>query len=279
MQTILVPTDYSATSKNAALYALQFAEDVKASRVLFYHSYELPISVDPMMPTLQILSLDDVKKVSQTGMDNFITNLKETYSTTIPMASVCEFNSLAEGIQDIADRENVQLIIMGITGGGKVEEVLVGSNTTSVAKHTNVPVLIIPAECRYTPVEEVMLACDFKQVVETTPIQPIADLLEMTKAKLFVLNVSSEKDPLPEDANYEGLMLDTLFLAKGYKPEYHFLEAEDFTEAINYFAMENEIDIIIAIPKKHGWFEGLFRRNHTKMLAFHSHVPLMIVHD
>lgn len=279
MQTILVPTDFSSTAKNAALYALQFAEAVKAERVVFYHTYELPVSVDPMMPTLQMFSLDDIRKVSETGLDNFVTNLKETYSTSIPVSSVCEFGPLTEGIQEIAEKEKVDLIIMGITGGGKIDEVLIGSNTTSVAKHTNVPVIIVPAECHYSPVEEVMLACDFKQVVETTPVKPIADLLDATKAKLFVLNVSSDKDPLPEDASYEGLMLDTLFQAKGHKPEYHFLEAEDFTEAINYFAMENEIDLIVAIPKKHGWFDGLFRRNHTRTLAFHSHVPLMIVHD
>lgn len=279
MQTILVPTDFSSTSKNAALYALQLAENMKAERVLFYHTFELPVSVDPMMPTLQMFSLEDVRKVSEAGLENFVTNIRETYSATIPVDSLCEFNSLTEGIQDVVVRENAELIIMGITGGGKVDEVLIGSNTTSVAKHTNVPVIIVPAECRYAPVEEVMLACDYKQVMENTPVHIIADFLDKTRAKLFVVNVSSDKDPLPEEASFEGLILDTLLQERGHKPEYHFVEAEDFSEAINYFAAENEIDMIIAIPKKHGWFDGLFRRNHTKMLAFHSHVPLMIVHD
>jgi hypothetical protein len=39
------------------------------------------------------------------------------------------------------------------------------------------------------------------------------------------------------------------------------------------------VDLIITIPKKMGWFDSLFRRSHTKMLAFHSHVPLMVVHE
>jgi nucleotide-binding universal stress UspA family protein len=164
---------------------------------------------------------------------------------------------------------------MGVTGGNKVEEVLIGSNTISVAKHVTVPVFIIPKNASYRKLEQIVLACDFKKVVDSMPVQAIKNILDVTKAKLHILNVS-EKNTKPDEA-FESLLLDTLF--QGYQPEYHFIHDTHFTEAINHFADEHAIDLIITIPKKHGLFEGLFRKSHTRSLAFHSHVPLMVIHE
>ena len=64
-----------------------------------------------------------------------------------------------------------------------------------------------------------------------------------------------------------------------YQPQYHLLKGEAFTDIINQFATENNTDLIIVISKKHGLFEGIFKRSHIKQLAFHSHIPVMTVHD
>ena len=67
-------------------------------------------------------------------------------------------------------------------------------------------------------------------------------------------------------------------LLKGYQPQYHFTENESFTAGINLFADNNQIDLVITMPKKHGFFDTLFKKSHTKRLAFHSHLPL-VMHD
>jgi hypothetical protein len=47
---------------------------------------------------------------------------------------------------------------------------------------------------------------------------------------------------------------------------------------VNNFALDNQIDLIIAVPKEHGFFANLFATSHTKELVFHTHIPLMLVH-
>lgn len=277
MQTILVPTDFSATARNAARYAIALAEQFKAKKIILYNAYQVPVSTDPTMPTLQLFTLEDIKKVSEEGLAHFKGELLPFVKEGIALETISEFNVLEEGVEELTERTQTDIIVMGITGGDKVEEVLIGSNTISVAKHAKVPVIIVPADCSFSPIKEVVLACDFKKVVETTPVQPIKDLLDQTGARLFVLNIGNEKQPVSAEASFESLMLDTLL--EGYHLQYHFLESKDFTEAINQFAQLHQVDLIITIPKKHGWFDGLFKRSHTKMLAFHSHVPLMVVHE
>jgi nucleotide-binding universal stress UspA family protein len=277
MHTILVPTDFSATAKNAAVYAVGLAKQVGAKKIVLYNSYQAPVGIDPMVPAIQLLDIDLLKKNSEEGLEQFKSQLKTTVADHIPIDTLSEFNLLAAGLDEVCKKVDADLIVMGITGGGALEENLVGSNTISVAKHSTVPVIIVPANASFAPIKEVLLACDYKKVVETTPVQPIKNLLAATGAKLFVLNVDHNNKAYDSEVPFESLMLDTLL--QGCNPEYHFVDSPDFTEAINAFAREKEVDIIITIPKKHGWFENLFRKSHTKMLAFHSDVPLMVIHE
>ncbi|MEX6686098.1 universal stress protein [Danxiaibacter flavus] len=278
MKTILVPTDFSDVARNASEYAVQLANQIGATKLIFYNAYQVPVVVDAMVAPVELIGVDEIRKSSEENIQNFIEGLKErTNSGTLVFEAMSEFNLLSENIDDICKELNVDLIVMGVTGGGKAKEVLIGSTTISVAKNTNVPVVIVPAEATYTPIKQIVLACDFKKVVETTPIEPIKLLLDTTKAKLLVLNIDHEQKKFTADTPFESLMLDTLL--QGYNPEYYFVDNPDFTEGINNFVLEKHADIIITIPKKHGLFDSLFRRSHTKMLAFHSHVPLMVIHE
>lgn len=278
MKTILVPTDFSDVARNASEYAVQLANQIGATKLIFYNAYQVPVVVDAMVAPVELIGVDEIRKSSEENIQNFIESLREqTNPGTIVFEAISEFNLLSENIDDICKELNVDLIVMGVTGGGKAKEVLIGSTTISVAKNTNVPVIIVPAEAIYTPIKQIVLACDFKKVVQTTPIEPIKLLLDTTKAKLLVLNVDHEQKKFTPDTPFESLMLDTLL--QGYNPEYYFVDNPDFTEGINNFVLEKHADLIITIPKKHGLFDSLFKRSHTKMLAFHSHVPLMVIHE
>jgi nucleotide-binding universal stress UspA family protein len=276
MKNILVPTDFSPTAKNAAVYAIHLAEQLKAASVIFYHAYQEPIVTDITLPAIDLIPVKDLQSISELGLQRFYDDVKNIVTTDINITTLSDYNYIAAGLDDVCKDNNVDLIVMGITGGGKLEEALIGSNTVDVAKNGTVPVIIVPAEAKFTPIKEIMLACDFDKVVETTPVTPIRKILDETGAKLFIFHV--DKTGKQDNAkSFESLMLDTLL--EGYDREYHFSNNKDFTEAINQFAVEKEIDLIITIPKKHGLFEGLFRKKHTKMLAFHSHVPLMVIHE
>jgi hypothetical protein len=228
-----------------------------------------------MIPALGVLDIETIKEASLDGLTNFKQQL-QPLADDIELDILSEFNLLAEGIADVCERENVSLIVMGITGGGAIKENLFGSNTITVARQTRIPVLIVPPKATFTSIRQIMFACDFNKVIKNTPVGPIKNLLDSTGAKLFVFNVGHSHRDETEIAQ-ESLALDKLF--ENYTPEYHFSNDPYFVECINEFAVINQIDIIIAIPKKHDFFDALFKKSHTKMLAFHSHTPLMILHD
>lgn len=279
MQAILLPTDFSTTAKNAALYALKMAEQLGVKKLVLYHSYEIPVSIDPLVPGLQMIDMETLKESSDKGLESFQAELK-SISGDIIIDTVSEYGALTSGLDEVCAKVNAGLVVMGITGGGVLEEKLIGSNTLSVAKHTKIPLIIVPANTRFTRIEEIMVTSDFDKSDKTIPVDTVRKIIAETKAKLFVFTIedTDESDiKYPSKTMVEGYALHTLL--QDLDPEYHFSQNTNYVESINEFALEYQIDLVITIPKKHGFLESLFTTSHTRQLAFHSHVPLMVIHE
>lgn len=277
MKTIIVPTDFSATAYNAARYALELAGQLGTTRILLYHAYELIVPVPDLPTSMPVIDPVDLKESSLEGLEK----MREDLGALIPAGAVldirAENNLLAANIDDIAKEEMADIIIMGITGGGQIEEILMGSNTIDVVKHTSFPVIIVPGEVKFKPVNKILFACDFKKVGTATPIAPLKKLLDIFHAELHILNIDREGKGLGADIPLESLLLDTLL--SDYHPIYHFIDHDNIVEGIMDFADKVQADLILTIPRKHGLFEGLFRRSRTAKLAFHTHIPMLAIHE
>lgn len=281
MKTILVPTDYSASAKNAALYALKLASQLHADKIVFYNAYQAPpvIAEQAVMPTAAapFLDIETYRDISSTGMQHFKQSLENFYSPEVKVEELTEYAAIDNEINNVCKRTAADIIVMGITGTSKIEEVLIGSTAINVIHNTKIPVIIVPSNANYTSINNVMLACDFTKVMETTPVKPIKSLLDATKAALQIVNIYENSKELDTARSYQQELLRSLL--KDYNPTFSFVQNKDFITGVNDFVEKNMIDLIITIPKKHGFFEGLFKESHTKKLAFHSHVPMMCVHE
>jgi nucleotide-binding universal stress UspA family protein len=276
MNTILVPTDFSPTAKNATIYAANFAKQMKSNRVILYNAYQAPVMTDSNMAVVEMVDITELGKMSRENLEQFKTSLMPYFDSSITIDTLSEYGMLRADINDVCRSHKVDFIVMGVTGGGKLEETLIGSFAIDVARYAEVPVIIVPPNAGFSGINEVMLACDFSKVVETTPVAPIKKILDATGAKLIVVNIDHKNKHFTAETPFESLMLDTLL--QGYNPEYKFIDDVDFVEGINKVALETQADLIITIPKKMGWFDSLFKKSYTKILAFHSHVPLMAIH-
>jgi len=92
-----------------------------------------------------------------------------------------------------------------------------------------------------------------------------------------VLNVDHKSSHFKPDTPQESILLHTLL--EDLNPKYDFIEDANIEVGIEKFAEKHDLDLIITIPKKHKLLEGLFRKSHTKDLIFHSHLPIMCVHE
>ncbi len=276
MKNILVPTDFSATAQNAARYALLLAEQLGSPKIILYHAYQAPLMLDPMVPAVSLLDEEQLKKSSQESLDKHKLTLLAFCPKCCVVDTYSEYALLNNGLDDACAETGSGWIVMGITGGGMLEEKLIGSNTVDVAKHSKVPVIIVPHKAGFAAIKKIMLLSDFDKVDQTIPVTVVRKIVEQTKATLLVFNQEEESDDVPSKIVGESYAVHTLL--QDLNPEFHFSHNENYIEAVNSCALENMVDLIITIPKKHGFFESLFTTSHTTQLAFHTHVPLMVVH-
>jgi nucleotide-binding universal stress UspA family protein len=277
MKTLLVPTDFSDTAYNAATYAIALGNSLGATRIILYHAYELIVPVPDIPTMIPMVNPDDLREASMDGLNKMKRELGPLADGGTTLVVRADNALLAATIEEVCKNEGVDLIVMGITGGSKLEEVLVGSNTIDVVKHTSFPVLVVPGNARYKPIEKIVFAADLRKVADTTPITPLKKLLHIFNAELHVINIDHESRHFTTDTPFETMMLDTLL--EDFQPVYHFIDNPDVVAGIVEFAEENKADLILTIPKKHGLFESIFKRSRTSKLAYQTHIPLLTLHE
>jgi nucleotide-binding universal stress UspA family protein len=270
MKNIFVPVDFSVAAKNSAFYAAALAGKIGATKITLYNAYSMPLATEMSWAVLQT---EELQKASEEGLQEYKKLLQDVCGPIITIDTISDFGFLAERIDVIAHQANADLIVMGITGGGKLEEVLMGSNTTHVVNHTNIPVLIVPADARWKAVEVMGWACDYKDILKTTPAEAISSIIADLDAKLVVMHNNPDPKAFDPELFHNNVLVSELF--KQVKPEFVNVNNENFLDAANDFVKSHRVDMLLVIPKKTSWFESLFKRSHTKMLAFHSHIPLL----
>ena len=166
---------------------------------------------------------------------------------------------------------------MGTKGQSAVERLFLGSATLSAIRHLNIPVIVIPPGAKFKEIKKIGLACDFKQVVDSTPVSEIREFVKLFNAELDVLNVDYKKKNPDAEKPEQSLLLDTLL--QDLNPSYFFIDNPVVEDGINEFAEKNNIDLLLVIPKKHRLLDGLFQKSHSTQLAFHSHIPILSIHE
>jgi len=284
MKTILVPTDFSDSSLNAARYALSYSNSIGATKVVLYHTYSVSspvnygiIPTEPMLLNEDVMDFEHLEKIAMNGLKHFRNELKEYCPQNIDIELVAKYGFLTEDIKTTQSEVGADIIIMSITGGGVLTESIIGSDAVIVAKQSSIPVIIIPPLTLFKEIHNILLVSDFEDVKESVPISQIKSVLDATKGKLNILHISKENSYPYNQNSEERFLFEELF--EGYSLSFHFMFALSFVEGINDFSNENNMDIVIIIPKKHSLLESLFVKSHTKELAFHSQLPVMVVHS
>jgi len=284
MNTILVPTDFSDVSLNAGKYALGLAEKTGAKKVIFYNTYTVPTAInlsiipsESVMFNEQLIDFEGLNDTAMSGLKQYKEKLKDYIPSNVEIELLPKYGILIDDIKTTLEEVKANVIVMSITSGGAFVETIIGSNTINVARQTHLPVIIVPAQATFNFIDNILLLSDFVDIEKTVPVNSIKNILDSTKAKLNILHVAKNTQYTFNETSEERIILEELF--EGYHPLFHFTVDSDFVAGINHFSELNNMDLVIIIPKKHSLLENIFTKNHTKVLAFHSKIPMLVVHS
>lgn len=275
---ILVPTDFSEVAQNAIQYAIGLAKQMQIKKIILFHAWQQPLVVNADIVNAELLNSEVIREASVDNLKEEKEKLETQLSGSgIDVESILEYGGLIQGIENLCEKVAISFVVMGVTGKGKFDESIIGSNSIDAAKKISKPVIIIPSSVQYSPIKKVVLSSDYKDIDTTLPKEVVNLLIAKTQAKLYVIHVDlggeliDDKVRANANAKIEVLLRDS-------RPEFHVLHEPDYVEAINTFAKDHQVDLIVAIPKKKGFWENLFKPSRTKQLAFNGDTPMLVLH-
>ena len=261
IKTVIVPVDFSETSLNAARYAARLFTGRYGVNMILHHVYE---------------KAEEAEQADR-GLENLKTSLLETGIVKISILAEQGSDFLVE-LEKLARHRHADLVVMSITERNAIGQSLVGSNALKMLNTKVCPVLIVPPDANYSDLKNVLLTSDFRNVKASTPSVPIRNFLKTFHPHLHIINTSSEHYvAITEEYQQEKNDLKEMF--HDLRPEFYFLGLEDVNDAINQFATDKNIDLIIIIHKEQSVISKFFIKSHTKKLAYQSNIPVLAVHE
>jgi nucleotide-binding universal stress UspA family protein len=267
---MIVLTDFSAASLNAARFAVSFAKEFNAAITLMNVIQPSVIVHDSMFASVMITQAEILQQ-NQNLMNQEIEKISKIYGQKID--SIVTEGYISDLVSDLVVKDKIDLIVMGMKGKGKSNSVF-GSTTTALIRKSDFPILVIPESASYTPIERITYASDFDSSIEMDRFTALIKIAEKFSASLSILHVEKNDRFTTEDALGK---LKTNTQLSMLKHEFHTIRENDVVAGINKFMEENPCSLLAMVAHKHTLFDRIFGKVHTREMSFQTKIPLLVL--
>ena len=174
-------------------------------------------------------------------------------------------------------QKGADIIIAGMKGRGKNLRELFGSTVTSLAKISDVPLIVIPEGTQYRRPQIIGFAYD-SDIPPRTNIHFLDRIYELAakfQASLYFVKVVKEKSS--EEFKSLPLPFRLAGIIRSADTKYDFLEGKNVAKALNEFVEHRKIDILAILPHSHSFLARLIIHSNTRDAIFNTSVPLLIL--
>ena len=189
MKKILVPLDFS----KQALYAAKIASDIArmtGAKLFLTHLIELPSSTIDLGGFSSVNTTPTAMLFLKSAQQKFVNFRKSDFLKGLEIETNVLFNRTFEGIIDESKKQGADMIVMGSRGSSGIEQILVGSTTEKVVRHSDVPVLVIKEEMKDFKIEHMVFVSNFKKENKKT-FARILSFARIFQARLYLLRVNT----------------------------------------------------------------------------------------
>lgn len=276
MKRILVPTDFSKTSITALEVACEIAKKGGAEVIALHvveeagsESFRVTGEVPPKNFEDRLYTFKLLEKAKK-QLEKLVMDPK--YSS-IKLDGELRLGNPFHGMNAIITEQKMDLVVMGTRGHSRLEEMIIGSNTEKVVRHSKVPVLSVhkkPAKV------------NFKNIVYATAMskdeEPFAKVV-MAAQKLYNSKVHLVRINTPGDFQRDKVAKDYMekFAKKLGLKNFTINVYNDITEeeGIIYFAESIHADLIAMATHGRTGFAHVLAGSIAEEVVSHAKRPVL----
>jgi nucleotide-binding universal stress UspA family protein len=276
MKKILVPVDYSKCSNTAFDVAFDIAKKDGAELIALNvveeatpESYRITGEWHKADWEDRLFTFELLKK-SKKDLEKLVHDPK--YSA-VKITGELRLGNPFHGITTIVAEHKVDLIVMGTKGHSKIEEMVIGTNTEKVVRHSRSPVLTV---------QKKPATSDFKNIVYATALSPDEEIFSrMVKRTQQIYNstIHLVRINTPADFHRDRIVKDAMvnFAKKLGLKNYTINVYNDLSEeeGIIYFADSINADLIAMATHGRTGFAHVMAGSIAEDVVSHSKRPVL----
>lgn len=279
MKQILIPTDFSENSWNAIRYGLEL---FKASKCTFHL-----LNINPIPPysgagTAIRAAADNfeahVLKESKKELQTLLKRIEK-----LPLSSKHTFSTNAihdyfvDAIKREAEKNKIDLIIMGTKGASGLKKVAIGSNTSDVITKVKQPLLAVPEDAVFSSPKEIAFPTDYHIGYDVKVLDTLIAMATMNDAIIRILHIAKKGEELSNEQRIKKDFLHDYLI--DVKHSFHRLTGTKLETAVQCFTESRAVDMIAMVAKNLNFFQRILFRPAVEEISYHTEVPFLVLHE
>jgi nucleotide-binding universal stress UspA family protein len=258
---ILVPCDFSTPSKEAAKVALRIAS-LTNDEIIVLHVMLIPLEFNPV-------SVEDLEMEARKNYENM---KREPDFRDAAFTFRIVFGDMALSVKAIIETEKIELVVMGTKGTSGLHEILIGSTTEKIVRHSPVPVLAVRTAFELSSIKRILVPTTLP-LNQTAFMNYVKELQKFFHASLDILLVNTPT----HFRNYDQSVADMEQFASQYQLSDYKTHIKDYhteEEGIIDFAEQEKTDMLVMATHARKGLAHLFNGSVTENIVNHLHYPV-----
>jgi len=282
MKKILIATDFSANAKHAAEYGYAIADQIKTNVVLcnaFVIPAEIPQAGTLVWPQFEY---DELVKDSSDELKELKHQLEKKGNNSDFRPSIkciSETGTVSSLVNTTIKNEDIQLIVMGTHGKGKLDTLIMGNHSRRMIDEAKCPLLLVPSSAEVVPPKKIAFATDLKEPEKD--LEAIFELIPMLKklnAELLLTHIYDGDDPTFQFKKHiEQLLVELSNKANYPNIFYRIVKSNKAERGLDWLCGHGHVDVLAMVHRGHNFLEKILLGSHTQKIAEHISIPLLVI--
>jgi nucleotide-binding universal stress UspA family protein len=271
MKKILCPTDFSEAANSGVTYAAKFAKATGATLTLYHVQSVFDFSA---------VELVGGKEASFASVSRELELQSREVSRIFKISCYAETETTISSLTRVLqNKENeYDLIVMGADGFGDLMHFFTGSTTYSTIRKANVPLIIVPGGCVYSPVEKVVFAYNYLEE-KAIPMEQLTPWLVPLQSKITIIEVHQPtQKEADENEDFRAQKLVRL-LNRQLIMDFDILYSKDIAGGIDSYIREKGADMLVLSSRHRSFVDEFFHKSVIRSITNKATYPVFIVHE
>lgn len=272
MKYILIPTDFSESSRNASEFGIELAKLLDLP-IKFLHNIQTPVDWSKLNKQDENKYPESKAKINN-AKEQLKSLEKKAEDKHVEAEHTLIFNTGMEELNNYVNPANYELVIMG-THGTKGFEKILGSNTQKLIRQSKVPVLAIKYKFNISKLKKILIATDLKEESQSA-FQHIFKILGNLNTEKNLIYINTPYN-FKEYEEIESLMSNFLKNCGVKNIKTQSLSANNEARGIGMAINKIKPDLFTSISHQRSGLDTIFSPSITEEIINNYDLPVLSI--